>query len=367
MHDDDPLVDAIYEAAIVPELWRTVLAQIALRVGAQVGVFLMRDTAGVRFIGDDRGSVLMEEFIDEGWLADDYVAPLLRDLYPGFRAETAYRTEQEIEESAVHRGYFAPRGLVAGAATIIQGAKDDLLHLTFEGFPSHSAAEAALPLLDRLRPHLARAMSMTSRLQKRQEADLVEHLALVGTPAAVIDRGRRLRAASVSFEKRIAPMAALVNRRFGFHDVFLQRQLENALKDPTADPAVHSIASRTEPGQPPFVMHLLPLRGRARALTASDGVVAFIATEANASLPNADVLRMLFDLSPAEAKLARRLVAGDTIEQSADALGVRPSTARTQLRSVFAKTGVDRQSGLILLLSGLGLGEAESGFSPLER
>lgn len=61
----------------------------------------------------------------------------------------------------------------------------------------------------------------------------------------------------------------------------------------------------------------------------------------------------LFGLSAAEARLARALCHGDSLEEYARDQGLKMPTVKTQLRSVFAKTGTDRQSALVRLLSGI--------------
>lgn len=61
----------------------------------------------------------------------------------------------------------------------------------------------------------------------------------------------------------------------------------------------------------------------------------------------------MFRLSAAEARLARALCHGETLEQYADAQGVKISTLKTQLRAVFAKTQTDRQVTLVNLIGGI--------------
>jgi DNA-binding CsgD family transcriptional regulator len=61
-------------------------------------------------------------------------------------------------------------------------------------------------------------------------------------------------------------------------------------------------------------------------------------------------LERLFGLSPAEARLATRLVDGATPDEAAIGLGISRNTARSQLQAIFMKTGVNRQGDLIRLL-----------------
>jgi len=65
------------------------------------------------------------------------------------------------------------------------------------------------------------------------------------------------------------------------------------------------------------------------------------------------VLRNVFNLSVAEARLAQGLTRGETLENVAHSLDIKMSTARTQLAVIFAKTGTRRQPALAALLTRL--------------
>ena len=73
-------------------------------------------------------------------------------------------------------------------------------------------------------------------------------------------------------------------------------------------------------------------------------------TEAPA-LPSEELLNTLFLLSPAEARLAIGLLKGLSAAECAQQSGVGVATIRSQLHSIFSKTGVRRQAQLVALLS----------------
>jgi len=60
-----------------------------------------------------------------------------------------------------------------------------------------------------------------------------------------------------------------------------------------------------------------------------------------------------FGLSAAEARLARAICHGDSVEEYARDQGLCLSTVRTQLSSVFNKTGTERQAMLVRLIAGI--------------
>jgi DNA-binding CsgD family transcriptional regulator len=87
------------------------------------------------------------------------------------------------------------------------------------------------------------------------------------------------------------------------------------------------------------------------------GLPAFVATPngkllaANALFGTLDnVVRSLFDLSQAEARLAANLAAGLDLRDAVVSSGVTYATGRTYLARIFEKTGVNRQSELVRLL-----------------
>ncbi len=63
-----------------------------------------------------------------------------------------------------------------------------------------------------------------------------------------------------------------------------------------------------------------------------------------------DVLIELFGLTPAESKLAVRLVNGQSLDEASLSLNISRNTAKSHLSSVFSKTGVARQTQLIQLI-----------------
>jgi DNA-binding CsgD family transcriptional regulator len=104
------------------------------------------------------------------------------------------------------------------------------------------------------------------------------------------------------------------------------------------------------PADQALAVHMLPMAQDSPRLSGLDGFLLLAASGANKAMLNADLLRLMFDLTPAEAKLARRLVDGDTLNQAAVAQGISYGTARVHLRAVFVKTGVTSQGALLALL-----------------
>jgi DNA-binding CsgD family transcriptional regulator len=72
--------------------------------------------------------------------------------------------------------------------------------------------------------------------------------------------------------------------------------------------------------------------------------------ESNPAQSAHELARRLFGLTRVEATLALRLAEGFTLDEVSEQMNIRRNTARTHLRSIFCKTGVQRQTMLVRLL-----------------
>lgn len=79
-------------------------------------------------------------------------------------------------------------------------------------------------------------------------------------------------------------------------------------------------------------------------------VAVFVRDPDRKSQASADLMRRLFDFTPAEAALALQLANGASLDEAAEALDIRKNTARAHLRAIFSKTGVTRQTTLVHVL-----------------
>lgn len=82
----------------------------------------------------------------------------------------------------------------------------------------------------------------------------------------------------------------------------------------------------------------------------SIGLALFIGSARERRPLSAEVVARLFGLSPAESVVVLALAEGASPAEAARTLGVAVSTVRSQLRSIYAKTGVRRQADLVSLV-----------------
>lgn len=102
---------------------------------------------------------------------------------------------------------------------------------------------------------------------------------------------------------------------------------------------------------PPLTALVAPFNAARDGFGSSEpAAILFVRTPGSPPLqPGA--LRDLFGMTRAEARLACALAAGQPLDAITGHFGVTLNTARSQLKSVFAKTSTNRQSELVALLA----------------
>ena len=98
-----------------------------------------------------------------------------------------------------------------------------------------------------------------------------------------------------------------------------------------------------------IIIQPVPGRRAGGVVTAPTVAIYFRDPDESADVAN-DVVRQLFDLTPAEAAVARRLASGLSLEDAASSLEISRNTARAHLRSIFSKSGITRQTELVRLM-----------------
>lgn len=111
-------------------------------------------------------------------------------------------------------------------------------------------------------------------------------------------------------------------------------------------------------GSKPYAVSVFPWDSPEAIYFGKDAKVLVLIRDSSAIPIHSEAqIAKLIGLTPAEARLARRLLDGETLQMGAKNIGIAANTARTQLRSIFRKTDTRRQADLVRVLT-LALGTA---------
>ncbi len=361
------LVDRIYEAGAAPELWPAVLKSLSDKYSGAGGLLFAFGPEGTqRWIASLELAPIFEEFVRDGWAAiNERPRRLAQTNYAGFAHDLDHFTLEEIERDPVYTEFYAKRGLGWAAGTMIPVPSGDTLVFSFErAFKLGPFQDYELLEFDALRPHLARAALWSSRLELQRAHAMAAALAAIGLPAAVLRSGGRLFAANDLFQRLIPTVVQDARKRLVLTDNGADALLADTLARLAVEGArgqSRSIALPATEAHVPMIAHVAPVRGVANDLFAQALALLVITPVDRQAVPTAEVLQGLFDLTPAEARVARAIAEGKTVEAVAGANEVSRETIRSQLAAVLGKTGLSRQAELVALLSGKGISQSSDG------
>lgn len=328
---------------------------------------IAKGQGGVIFAARERvlnwtSSIKLQEtfrtYLDEGWLLRcTRRACLLTSKIPGFLVEQDIWTKDELDTNPIYRDFLRPRGLGWSAGTAMRMPTGDNLVVSIEReFGRGPVEPARVAELNGLLPHIGRSAFMAARLKMERATGASGVLAALGLPALVLDRRGHVQASNALWDGASSYLQWREGAAVVLKDKAAKALLDRAIAalDATGRTLALSFPIRNE-GTAIFVAHLVPLRRSANDLFAGNSAVLIVTPVAPPGVPSVELLRSLFDLTPAEVRVARALAGGKTLRETAEILAVTHNTVRTQLRGVLEKVGCERQGDLVALLGNLSI------------
>ncbi|MBR8134341.1 helix-turn-helix transcriptional regulator [Burkholderia cenocepacia] len=226
----------------------------------------------------------------------------------------------------------------------------------------HAFSATDKAVCNALLPHLKRAVRLHAKFgmvesERTLYASTIDRM-LVGT-AILDERGAIMKTNSVADEifaecDGLRVRGGALEASYPLEDRKLQKLIRQVLAERTGStPSVaHAIAVPRPSGKPRLgvLIRAVPLSEWSEDNPRRPACAIFIRDAERKSQASHEIVRKLFDLTPAETALALALVNGQTLEEAADELAISKNTARSHLRAIFSKTGVTRQATLVRLL-----------------
>ncbi|MDQ6432709.1 helix-turn-helix transcriptional regulator [Mesorhizobium sp. LHD-90] len=347
------VVDRIYEASVLPELWPGVLRDFAEIADSREAVIVATGGPSLKWIGSSpRMEALTRGFYDYPG-GQERTRRLLAARRGEFITDFDVFTQEEMRDEPVFADYLYPEGFGRGVATVINVPSGETIVFHAEG--DHRLGPFRPGLLQRLnslRPHIARSGLVSARLEFERARTAVETLSGIGLAACAVDQAGLVIVANTGFESERSLWTTRGGNRVALTDRRADRQLYQALDMIGAEHGVRSLPVAAPIGGIPAVLHVVPIRRAAHDLFTRAAAI-LVSTKASDATPATSLLQAMFDLSSTEADVAARISAGRTAEQIALADRKSIDTVRNQVKSVLQKTGCRRQVDLARLLTQL--------------
>jgi DNA-binding CsgD family transcriptional regulator len=357
------IIEATYDAALHPERWCGTLRSLANLVGAREGLLFADDFrspgALLLFATRPAGDPVLELFAS-GHRNNPWSAASLENP-----AGTVLRTEELVPRRTLMASDFyqeclKPLGLLHSLGGNIINEPGLLACFSFLRSPRRGAfGNGPVRLMRDLLVHLRQALRVQLRLADAPalERDALEALDLVTTGVLLVAADARVLFAN-------AAASALLSRghgitclrgRLGAEDLEATCRLQAAVRA-AASPARRGcdLMVRRDDAGWPLGLQVAPLGGQGVPAAGEPATVAVFVTDPRQP-PSVQVsmLQQAFGLTGAEARVAKLLADGASLQQIASRLRVSVNTVRTHLARVFDKTGTARQAELVRLMTHL--------------
>jgi DNA-binding CsgD family transcriptional regulator len=277
---------------------------------------------------------------------------------------------EELSEAiaAIHAAATSPErwsDAVSAVARLVSGSEavrdsdravKRMLESDASGDPQMYAGcePSAKRLLALLAPHFETARHVQTRLAETLPGQLalasLERLALT---AFIVDRAGCIHHLNASARALLADSRSvrIAGSRIRFSDANLHAAFGAALRRATQPPSRSSLLPLSSSEEEVYEVAVSPLEADPVGPRQCRGALALVVI--TRLRPDARCIaqrvRELYGLTGAEARVMTALALGATVEAIAAEHGVRNSTVRAQIRSIFAKTGVNRQCDLVRL------------------
>jgi PAS domain-containing protein/DNA-binding CsgD family transcriptional regulator len=364
----DHLVRSIYETALEPERWESLLAQLIEALGCRRG--------GIGLSVDGRPDLAVSTAVEldpdilERWGAEFGGFDPFLDRYGGRIGPTGTAVRmyevvrpEDVRGTDVFRAIYEPLGIDDHLVTVLghehgQGAFFAAYRaLGEEPFRAHECE-----LHRMLSPHLVLAARIHSRLAALTRAHAAQAALVERLPFGLLmlDETGRVVEMNPAAEQVLARGDALVVRRSRIEATVprTRTQLEQAIG------AANELAVGRDAGGGAFVQIerypfapaysalVVPISGRSRDVLFGfeprpATVVLVISDPDSPPLLAAESLRRTFGLPPALARLAAGLCSGKTLAEHAEDAEVTVETVRKQMKDLMGRLGVRRQAEVV--------------------
>lgn len=353
---EEEFVETIY-ACLLGELpWPSLMTRIDALLPNAISNFVMVESRGSRAnveLSTNCPADAIESYNSyyhrvHPWMSKAFMQP----IGMGMISDQLMPRSQSMR-TEYYNDFMRPLGVTCGVGVVpVRNSEGVLLLSTLNASAEPEEMLAVADLLTRLSPHLQRAFHFYRRRAAAEAAEKEAMLTAIGVGTVLVRQGRFVRSTSEKARIMIEEGCGISispTGRVMFSDDETSGRLDLMLKrDFTGNSVFSTMAERNGKR---FRYTLLRL--------ASDYISEFLEGPTVAVLierneqdraRQQDALLAAYGLTPAEARVAARLVKGETVDEVAFAHGVSRETVRTQIKSIYAKLGVSRQVDLLRLL-----------------
>ncbi|THD63454.1 hypothetical protein [Phenylobacterium sp.] len=361
-------LDLLYSAAVEPALWVPTLKRFADMIGGTSGLLSRHNIVDGSASGVGTRYDPAVESIYNDYYADKNVllkvadpGAFLRSWAPRILTDEDWMPKEAFVRSEYYNDFLRPMEIHSVLMIRLAAIDQEVCALNINRpEPRGQFDRPDIEIATRLHPHLIRAFNLSDKLA--DGAQLSEGAASVfdGSPHGLflLDAEGRVKRVNPAGEAlaRAGAGVAIIGGRLSATAAEAANRLAAligaAASRDTARRTGGSMALASPTLPTPLSVTVAPVRAGTAPLFASGRTVIVCVTDLGASIALSEQkLRDLFALTPAEAKVSAALFKDADPKKAAARLGISSRTLQVHLGHIFEKTGTNRQSELMRLMT----------------
>jgi len=358
--DRQALLGCLYDAVMAPTGFQGFIETLCHAFQSKSVTMMTRnavthDTNGLWVYGATLDSYV-QEYSSEDMLAQHILTEPIALFYA---SNLDVPFPENFPFTRFYQEWVVPQGIAYATGATVLREGDWLTQLYLQRSPEHSPfVRDEIDLLNEFVPHLQRAIQMRQRFTELQLGQnfLASSLDVLAMPTVLFDEYCRVVHMNRSGELLLKSSRDcwIEGGHIFTRDLSATRSLNleltkaiRASHGEVVDPGDIVLLHRS--ARMPLILMLTPLRLSENTLS-QGAALMFIFDPEKAPAITVNLVKRLFGLSKAEAELAVALCCGKTLEDTANERDTSIHTIRSQLKSIFGKTGTKRQTHLVSLL-----------------
>jgi DNA-binding CsgD family transcriptional regulator len=348
------LLELIYQASTDAEAWNVLGVHLGNVFQSTTSLFIHNSIS--KSVVVDMSYGFEESYVES--YKQHYVA--INPLIPGTLALPSGKVarmfeavpEEALKQTEYYNEWLVPQGFRYSVGAYLSLRAPTSMFIAFHRHRyDRDFSDRSMALFSRLMPHFERALHISGRLNASDTLKGAQFDSLDELGIGVIRLDRQCSAHSVS------PKAErLIKQRLGLSLRFGRLVIDS----PDLDRRFRGVVARVIDERVAYPVDIplgtgghangivIPLHHSSGILTKVEAILLIKIQEVRPA-PAIEALSTMFRLTQAEIRLLNALAEGQTISDYSQARELSRNTVKSQLQSLFTKTGVSRQADLVRL------------------
>jgi DNA-binding CsgD family transcriptional regulator len=357
----DAALDDLNALAASSGEWNVALDRICKATASVSSVIVPIRSRTPGLVSTENMAPVLETYFQDEWHLRDFRVRGLPHLFrKGTMLEQDYATEEDFKNEGYYK-FLSKYGLRWTAMAGFESGPEDTSCFVLYRRPTEDAYDREEEqLLAKARSHLSTASLISREVSKAKIWGMSEAFEMSNSAAIFFDRFGRVTLLNTTAERLIG-QGIQISRgevrcwRHADADA-LARRLRGVIDRAPFVAGIGEPVLISRQNLRPLVVRLQRLSGNLADVFSHSVAVALISDPETRPSTSPVSLMRLFKLTKTEAVLALDLVAGESPRDISEKRGLSYSTVRSHLRSLFEKTGTNRQSDLVSLIAAIRAG-----------